>query len=90
MTHATNIGQMHARKNGKTMTGKSQEHEDAYRLQLESEQRYAIGKLPELNERYGLTTNMGYGTQAHINGLRKYGKSKYHRKSFIKKYCYLG
>jgi hypothetical protein len=50
MTHATNIGQMHARKNGKTMTGKSQEHEDAYRLQLESEQRYAIGKLPELNE----------------------------------------
>ena len=49
---------MHARKNGKTMTGKSQEHEDAYRLQLESEQkRYAIGKLPELNEKVQSSEN---------------------------------
>ena len=36
--------------NGKAMTGQSQEYEDAYRLQLESEQRYSIGKLPELIE----------------------------------------
>ena len=50
MTHATNIGKMHARMNGKAMTGQSQEYEDAYRLQLESEQRYSIGKLPELSE----------------------------------------
>ncbi|MEC8609348.1 MAG: hypothetical protein VXY42_02455 [Candidatus Thermoplasmatota archaeon] len=32
------------------MTGQSQENEDAYRLQLESEQRYAIGELPELRQ----------------------------------------
>ena len=43
---------MHASKNGKTMTGQSQEHKDAYRLQLESEQRYAIGVLPELSEKF--------------------------------------
>ena len=41
---------MHASKNGKTMTVQSQESKDAYRLQLESEQRYAIGELPELRE----------------------------------------
>ena len=41
---------MHANKNGKTMTDQSQEHKDAYRLQLESEQRYAIGVLPELRQ----------------------------------------
>ena len=57
MTHATNIGKMHARKNGKAMTGQSQEYEDAYRLQLESEQRYAIGKLPELSEKVQSSEN---------------------------------
>ena len=41
---------MHANKIGKTMTDQSQEHKDAYRLQLESEQRYSIGELPELRQ----------------------------------------
>jgi len=48
---------MHASKNGKTMTGQSQEYKDAYRLQLESEQRYAIGKLPELSEKVQSSEN---------------------------------
>ena len=37
---------------------------------------------PELNERYSLESNMGYGTKKHMEGLAKYGPSVYHRKSF--------
>jgi ribonuclease HII len=37
---------------------------------------------PELNERYDLLNNMGYGTAKHIEGIRKYGLTKFHRKSF--------
>ena len=36
---------------------------------------------PDL-EKYGWRTNMGYGTKAHMEALKKYGPSKYHRKSF--------
>ncbi len=37
---------------------------------------------PELNERYDLLNNMGYGTKKHLEGIKKYGLSEYHRKSF--------
>ena len=37
---------------------------------------------PELNERYDLLNNMGYGTRKHIEGIKKYGLSEFHRKSF--------
>ena len=37
---------------------------------------------PELNEKYDLIKNMGYGTKKHIEGINNYGISKYHRKSF--------
>jgi len=37
---------------------------------------------PELNERYDLLNNMGYGTAKHIEGIKKYGYSNFHRKSF--------
>ena len=37
---------------------------------------------PELDEKYGLLSNMGYGTKKHIEGIHKYGLSKYHRRSF--------
>lgn len=37
---------------------------------------------PVLDERYGLFKNKGYGTKIHIEGIRKYGYSEYHRKSF--------
>ena len=42
---------------------------------------------PELNERYDLLSNMGYGTRNHVDGIRKYGLSNYHRKSFKLKNC---
>ena len=36
---------------------------------------------------YLFNKNKGYGTKSHINAIKKYGKSKIHRKSFlIKKY----
>ena len=37
---------------------------------------------PELQEKYGLLKNKGYGTKIHIEGIKKYGYSEYHRKSF--------
>lgn len=37
---------------------------------------------PELVEKYDLLNNMGYGTAKHIEGIKKYGLSIFHRKSF--------
>ena len=37
-------------------------------------------------EKYNLSKNMGYGTEKHINAIKEFGYTKYHRKSFkIKK-----
>lgn len=38
-------------------------------------------KNPDLNK-YGLSTNKGYGTRIHMDGIRKYGISEFHRLSF--------
>ena len=37
---------------------------------------------PELNEKYDLLNNMAYGTAKHIEGIKKNGICKYHRKTF--------
>jgi ribonuclease HII len=37
---------------------------------------------PTLNTRYGLSTNMGYGTAAHISGLSSHGITPEHRRTF--------
>ncbi len=37
---------------------------------------------PELGEKYSLNTNMGYGTKAHYEGIREYGITEWHRKSY--------
>jgi len=39
-------------------------------------------KKPELHEKYDLLNNMGYGTKNHMDNIKKYGISEYHRKSF--------
>lgn len=39
-------------------------------------------KYPELDEKYDLLNNMGYGTAKHIDGIKKYGLSKFHRRTF--------
>jgi ribonuclease HII len=37
---------------------------------------------PELNTRYDLESNKGYGTKKHMDGIRTHGISQWHRKSF--------
>jgi ribonuclease HII len=39
-------------------------------------------EYPELVTRYGLNTNMGYGTATHLRGIQEYGITQWHRKSF--------
>jgi ribonuclease HII len=39
-------------------------------------------QYPVLVERYGLNTNMGYGTKKHMEGIREHGITQWHRLSF--------
>jgi len=39
---------------------------------------------PELVERYGIDTNMGYGTKKHIEGIEQHGITEWHRKSYAR------
>lgn len=41
-----------------------------------------IQENPEYQEKYSLLTNKGYGTKAHIEGIKQHGYSPFHRKSF--------
>jgi ribonuclease HII len=55
----------------------AKEHHDDYIREL-------IKQDPSLDEKYSLSTNMGYGTAAHMNGLKIHGKTDLHRTSFLK------
>lgn len=37
---------------------------------------------PDLIDKYGLDTNMGYGTKKHMDGIRSHGITDWHRRSF--------
>jgi len=37
---------------------------------------------PLLVEQYGLNKNMGYGTKQHLDGIKKYGITQWHRKTY--------
>ena len=37
---------------------------------------------PDLKENYGIDKNKGYGAKIHIDGIKQYGITKWHRKSF--------
>lgn len=39
-------------------------------------------QYPELDERYQISRNKGYGAPAHREGIRKYGITQFHRQSF--------
>lgn len=41
----------------------------------------------EIYPEYGFASNKGYGAQAHIDALKKYGPCPIHRKSFITHFC---
>ena len=44
---------------------------------------------PELIEHYSIDSNKGYGAKVHMDGIKKYGITKWHRKTFgiCKNYC---
>ena len=44
---------------------------------------------PELIEKYSIDKNKGYGTKLHLDGIKNYGISKWHRKTYgiCKEYC---
>jgi ribonuclease HII len=37
---------------------------------------------PELAERYGIDSNKGYGSKKHMDGIKQYGITKWHRRTF--------
>lgn len=37
---------------------------------------------PELVDRYGLDTNVGYGTKKHLDGIKTHGITQWHRKTY--------
>ena len=37
---------------------------------------------PELIEKYGIDSNKGYGSKTHMDGIKKYGITKWHRRTF--------
>jgi ribonuclease HII len=39
-------------------------------------------KMPELVTKYKLDTNMGYGTKAHMDGIKEHGVTQWHRVTF--------
>ena len=39
-------------------------------------------KHPELKTRYSLHENVGYGTKKHLDGIKEYGITQWHRKTF--------
>lgn len=41
-----------------------------------------VNKYPEYNERYDFLKNKGYGTKKHREGIKQYGYTPFHRKSF--------
>jgi ribonuclease HII len=41
-------------------------------------------QYPELNNRYDLEKNVGYGTARHLKGIEEYGITQWHRKSYKK------
>jgi len=37
---------------------------------------------PELSERYNIDSNKGYGAKKHLDGIKEYGITQWHRKTF--------
>ncbi len=44
---------------------------------------------PELNDKYNIDKNKGYGTKKHLDGIKEFGITKWHRKTYgiCKEYC---
>jgi ribonuclease HII len=53
----------------------AKEYHDAHIMEL-------VNNNPELDTKYALSSNKGYPTAKHFDGIKKHGCSEYHRKSF--------
>lgn len=44
---------------------------------------------PELKDKYNIDKNKGYGTKKHLDGIKEFGITKWHRKTYgiCKEYC---
>ena len=49
-----------------------------------------VAEHPDWETRYGLSTNMGYGTAAHMKGLSEHGACEQHRRTFAPVRAVLG
>jgi ribonuclease HII len=41
-----------------------------------------VAKNPDLSEKYGIDSNKGYGAKKHMEGIKLYGITQWHRKTF--------
>lgn len=41
-----------------------------------------VNNYPDLSEKYGIDSNKGYGAKKHIEGIKIYGITQWHRKTF--------
>ena len=39
-------------------------------------------EYPHLDERYDLLSNKGYGTKAHMDGIKEHGITAWHRRTY--------
>lgn len=53
----------------------AKEHHDKYINDL-------CNEFQDLDEKYDLKNNMGYGTKKHLDGILSHGNSQFHRKTF--------
>ena len=67
------------------MKGKEKKGKERKRKKESERDKYIEAlccKFPKLIENYNLLNNKGYGTKYHIDMIKKFGRTKYHRKSF--------
>ena len=50
-----------------------------------SRDRYCL-EMDELYPQYGFAAHKGYGTKAHIDGIKEHGLCPIHRRTFTKKF----
>lgn len=48
--------------------------------------RFIVELSKEFNSEYGWAKNKGYYTEDHINALKKFGKTKWHRDKYVEKF----
>lgn len=46
-----------------------------------------VDDCPDLDHKYGLASNKGYGTSKHMSGIRQFGLSEYHRRTFTRAFA---